>query len=115
MSLHHEKIAQVDPIWSALRQEAEEFAAREPALASLTHATILQHDNLEDALAYLLASKLGGESVTPMLAREVIEEVMKAEPEIGVAVRADLSAVFERDPACHSYAQAFLFFKGFHS
>ena len=30
-------------------------------------------------------------------------------------MRADLSAVFERDPACHSYAQAFLFFKGFHA
>jgi serine O-acetyltransferase len=30
-------------------------------------------------------------------------------------VRADLSAVFERDPACHTYAQAFLFFKGFHA
>ena len=24
-------------------------------------------------------------------------------------------AVFERDPACHSYVQAFLFFKGFHA
>lgn len=115
MSLHAEKFSQVDPIWSALRQQAEEIAAREPALASLTHATILQHHKLEDALAYLLAGKLGGESVTPMLAREVFEEVMKEEPEIGAAVRADLSAVFERDPACHSYAQAFLFFKGFHA
>ena len=26
-----------------------------------------------------------------------------------------LSAVFQRDPACHSYVQAFLFFKGFHA
>ena len=36
-------------------------------------------------------------------------------PSCGEAVRADLSAVFQRDPACHSYAQAFLFFKGFHA
>jgi len=26
-----------------------------------------------------------------------------------------LSAVFERDPACHSYLDAFLFYKGFHA
>jgi serine O-acetyltransferase len=115
MSLHVEKVAQVDPIWSALRSQAEEFVAREPAIASLVHGAILQHHRLEDSLAYLLAEKIGGQGVTPMLAREVFEEVMKAEPEIGAAVRADLSAVFERDPACHSYAQAFLFFKGFHA
>ena len=115
MSLHVGKVAQVDPIWSALREQAEEFVSREPAIAGLAHGTILQHDRLEDALAYLLAAKIGGEGVTPMLAREVFEEAMKADPEIGAAVRADLSAVFERDPACHSYAQAFLFFKGFHS
>ena len=30
-------------------------------------------------------------------------------------MRADLSAVFERDPACHSYVDAFLFYKGFHA
>jgi serine O-acetyltransferase len=50
-----------------------------------------------------------------MLAREFFEEAMTAEPAIGDAVRADLSAIFDRDPACHSYAQAFLFFKGFHA
>src|SRR6185437_10531135 len=115
MSLHVGKVSQIDPIWSALREQAEEFAAREPAIAGLAHGTILQHDRLEDALAYLLAAKIGGEGVTPMLAREVFEEAMKADPEIGAAVRADLSATFERDPACHSYAQAFLFFKGFHA
>lgn len=115
MSLHLEKVAQVDPIWSALRGKAEEFASSEPAIAILAHAAILQHDRLEDALAYLLASKIGDEGVTPLLAREVFEEVLAADAEIGAAARADLSAVFERDPACHSYAQAFLFFKGFHA
>ena len=36
-------------------------------------------------------------------------------PDIGEALRADLSAVFDRDPACHSYVEAFLFYKGFHA
>jgi serine O-acetyltransferase len=115
MALTAEKVAQVDPIWFALRGQAGELDAKEPALGSLTHATILKHDRFEDALAYLLASKIGGEGVSPMLAREIFEEAMRGDPEIGAAARADLSAIFERDPACHSYLQAFLFFKGFHA
>jgi len=115
MALTREKLAKLDPIWSALRAQAEEMAQTEPSLASFVHATILKHDRLEDALSYHLAKKVGGEDLSPMLTREIFEEAMNADPAIGQAVRADLSAIFERDPACHSYAQAFLYFKGFHA
>ena len=54
-----EKLASCDPIWSALRVQAEELAQSEPELASFAHATILKHDRLEDAIAYHLARKLG--------------------------------------------------------
>ncbi|MGH6872675.1 MAG: serine O-acetyltransferase [Rhizomicrobium sp.] len=110
-----EKVAICDPIWSALRAQAEEIAQCERSLASFAHATILKHARLEDALSYHLATKIGNDDVPAMLAREIFEEATSAEPAIGEAVRADLSAIFERDPACHSHAQAFLFFKGFHS
>lgn len=115
MSVPAEKVASCDPIWSALRAQAQGLADTEPALASLAHAVILNHARLEDALSYYLAKKIGCEDVSPMLMREIFEAAMKADPGIGQAVRADLSATFERDPACHSYLQAFLFFKGFHS
>ena len=113
MSVPHEKLATCDPIWKALRQEAVQMAEGEPAMASFVHGTILKHDRLEGALAYHLANKIGGEDVSPMLTREIFEEAIDADPGIGAAVRADLSAVFERDPACHSYVEAFLFYKGF--
>ena len=115
MSVSLEKPAKVDPIWSALRKQAEELAGREPALASFVHATILNHARLEDALSYHLAKKVGGDDVSPMLAREIFDQAMASDGEIGAAVRADLSAVFERDPACHSYVEAFLYYKGFHA
>ena len=115
MAVSLEKLASIDPIWSALRNQAEELAIREPALASFVHATILNHARLEDALSYHLAKKVGGDDVSPMLAREIFDEAMAADAEIGAAVRADLSAVFDRDPACHSHVQAFLFFKGVHA
>src|ERR1700689_2496766 len=113
MAVSKEKVATCDPIWSAMREEAKVLAAQEPALASFVHATILNHDRLEDALSYHLARKIGGDDVSPMLAREIFEEAMAADPAIGDSVRSDLSAVFERDPACHSYLDAFLFYKGF--
>jgi serine O-acetyltransferase len=115
MSVSFEKVASIDPIWSALRQQAEELATRETALASFVHATILNHARLEDALSYHLAKKVGGEDISPMQAREIFDQALTTDPEIGQAVRADLSAVFERDPACHSYVEAFLFYKGFHA
>ena len=105
----------VDPIWSAMREQAEQLAESEPELASFAHATILKHERLEQALSYHLAKKIGGEDLSPMQVREIFEEALTTDPSIGEAVRADLSAVFQRDPACHSYAQAFLFFKGFHA
>ena len=115
MAVSLEKIASVDPIWSDLRQQAAELATREPALASFVHATILKHEKLESALSYHLAKKMADEDISAMQAREIFEEAMAADPDIGAAVRADLSAVFERDPACHSYVEAFLFYKGFHA
>jgi serine O-acetyltransferase len=105
----------VDPIWSALREQAEQLAESEPELSSFAHVTILKHDRLEQALSYHLAKKIGGEDLSPMQVREIFEEALTSDPAIGESVRADLSAVFQRDPACHSYAQAFLFFKGFHA
>jgi serine O-acetyltransferase len=115
MAVPGEKLATCDPIWSALRSQAQELADTEPALASLAHAVILNHVHLEDALSYYLAKKIGSADVSQMLTREIFERAMTADPEIGASVRADLSATFERDPACHSYLQAFLFFKGFHA
>src|SRR5471032_868828 len=115
MPIPREKVSSIDPIWSALRQQAEAMAAAEASLAGFVHAIILQHDRLEQALSYHLAHKLGGEDLSPLAIREMFDHAIAADDGIGPALRADLSAVFERDPACHSYLDAFLFYKGFHA
>lgn len=91
------------------------MALAEPALASFLHATILRHDRLDQALSHLLARLLGGEDVGALSIREIFDEAFAGDKNFGQILRADLSAVFERDPACHSYADAFLFYKGFHA
>lgn len=103
----------LDPIWSSLRADAEKTAREEPALASFLHATVLAHDTLEHALAFHLSQKLGSEAISALSLRQTVDEAVHGDKTVGAAVRADLSAVFERDPACNSYLEPFLYFKGF--
>ena len=104
-----------DPIWQAIREETELAISKEPILASFLHSTILNHQSLECALSFHLAYKLDSPTASALLVREVIEEALKADPQIGKAMRCDLRAVVERDSACHYYSEPFLYFKGFHA
>jgi serine O-acetyltransferase len=104
-----------DPVWERVREEAEEMAAGEPILASFLYSTILNHRTFNDALAYHLAQKLGNAEVHSMQLRELFDEALREQPEIGEATRADIVAYYDRDPACHSYIQPLLYFKGFHA
>jgi serine O-acetyltransferase len=101
------------PVWAALRNEAEAAAKLESALASVLAATIINHDNLGDALSYQLARKLGDQELRGMTIRDICDEAYQNAPELLDICEEDLKAVFERDPACKGYVQPFLFFKGF--
>ena len=101
------------PVWAALRNEAEHIAKTEANLASMVNAVILSHRDLDHALSFQIARKLGDLELPPMSLREICEEAYAADPAIVAAAEADLRAVFERDPASKGYVQPFLFFKGF--
>ena len=45
----------VDPVWSRIREAAQQAAAAEPVLAGTLHATILSQPRFESALSYHLA------------------------------------------------------------
>jgi len=104
-----------DPVWDRVRAEAQDMVAAEPILASFIHATVLNHHRFERALSYHLAQKLGSVEMRAMLLRQVFDEAYDSHPDIGAGIRADLVAVFDRDPACSGYLEPFLYFKGFHA
>jgi len=106
-------LLECNSLWEQTRAEADDMARSEPVLASFVHSTVLNHSKLESALSYHLAHKLGNEDAPAMLVRQIFDEALEKDPSIGDAVRADLQAVRDRDPACRSYAHALLFFKGF--
>ena len=105
----------LDPIWQKVRSEAEEIASREPALASFVFATVLNHQQLDQAVCHRLAQQLEQSDVDRGSLRQTFEEVLLENPQLGNAFRADISAVFERDPACSRYVEPLLYFKGFHA
>lgn len=115
MSQTAKQVATCDPVWSYVRKEAREMADQEPVLAGFLHATMLNHERLEHALSYHLAHKLGSDALPDMLLRQVFDEAFAGDADIGAAVRADIVAVLERDPACTSYLEPLLYFKGFHA
>jgi serine O-acetyltransferase len=100
-------------VWSTLRIEAATAAAEEPILASLLNATILNHATFSDALSYQLAQKLGGSDMNALQIREVCAGAFRADPTIVTSAEADVRVVKMRDPACRSYVQPFLYYKGF--
>jgi serine O-acetyltransferase len=104
-----------DSIWGTIRHAAASLAAEEPILGSLAHASVLNQSRFEYALSYILAQRLGSEDVPAMLLREVFDALTVDDAEIGIAARADLAAVCERDPAFNSPLEALLFYKGFHA
>lgn len=106
-------VASVDPVWTTIRREAEDIASAEPLMASLAHSGILHHGSLERALSFRIAQKLASPEMSELILREIADEAYGADHGLGVAARADILAVFDRDPACHRYLQPLLFFKGF--
>lgn len=102
-----------DPIWASVRAEARAAAEIEPMLASFLYAVVLNHRSLEDALSFQLAGKLESHTLTATTLRDLIDEAFQNDEDIQAAIRRDLQAVRDRDPACDEYATPLLYFKGY--
>jgi serine O-acetyltransferase len=104
-----------DRVWSRLRLEAASAAAGEPVLASHLNNSILRHDNITDALAHRVADKIADAQLDALQLNDVAQAAFRAEPGLANQAAADMLAFDERDPACRSLLQPFLYFKGFHA
>jgi serine O-acetyltransferase len=105
----------VDPVWARIRSEAEEAVRREPELSTFIYSTILHHDTLEAAVVHRVSQRLDHPDVPAELIRQVYEGALDSDPSIGLSFRADIVAVFDRDPATHRFLEPVLYYKGFHA
>jgi serine O-acetyltransferase len=108
-------LEKLDPVWARLRQEGEEIVRREPELAAFVLSNVLHHDTLEAAIIHRISDRLDHSSLPGDLIRQAYVDALRDEPDLGLAMRADMVAVFDRDPATTRFIDPLLYFKGFHA
>ena len=125
-----------DPMWAAIRAEAQADADAEPLLSSFLYASVLAHPSFDRALSFVLANRLACAQLLATQLAEICNDVLESEEEarprdapinaemtlmsrvisqVRLAARCDLSATRARDPACRTHADALLYFKGYHA
>lgn len=113
MSQAPKPLRSVDPVWDQISNEAQSAVQSEPMMGGLLHACILHHDTLEQALSYRFSAKLHSNEMSQIILRDIAIEAYLDDPAIVDAARADIMAIYDRDPACHRLLQPIVFFKGF--
>lgn len=113
MTEHPAATAAGDTIWTAIRAEAWSEEEREPYLRKFLSESILKKRRLEEALSLLLARKLATEHIDLMITGALIDHAFATSPTIATAIREDLKAIRDRDPASKGFLAPFLYFKGF--
>ena len=104
-----------DALWSRLRLEAQEAFASSPILAPLFLDSIINQPSFEAAIFHRIAGRLKNDVISHPVILQAFLRACAATPEISLGLNADISAVFDRDPACERLIEPFLYFKGFHT
>lgn len=110
----HESFNDIDDdVWLTMKDEARSNLDQEPILSNYYVTSILSHTTIESALSHILSIKLCDSSLPSATLHDLFMGLLTGDQEIVKAVKEDLKAVKERDPACISYVHCFLHFKGF--
>jgi serine O-acetyltransferase len=88
---------------------------QEPELGGFVHPAILAQESLAGVIAHRVAQRLDRPEAPYTMIRQAFDACLDHEPALLDAVRADLLAVLERDPACNRLIEPVLYFKGFHA
>lgn len=110
-----EETASLDPVWKAVRQEAQAIIDQEPVMSTFIYTTVLNHFSLEEAVIKRISDRLSSTEMPGGLIRQSFQNMLADWPQWGEYLRSDLAAVYDRDPACHRFADPILYFKGFHA
>lgn len=102
-----------DPVWENIKAEASVTIESEPILAPILKAMVLEFPSLEAALCHHLAAKLAHPHQISTALYATFTEAFQQDPQLGRALRRDIQAFRDRDPACNSYLSPTFYYKGF--
>ncbi len=101
--------------WNILHQEAKQLALNEPLLAKFSNACVLRHNDLAEALAFILSNKLSDNVMPAETLNQLFLSAYAANPAMADDAATDIRAIIERDPAVDNYLTPLLYLKGFHA
>ncbi|CAL5405366.1 unnamed protein product [Camellia sinensis] len=99
-TIHSRTTVDDDDLWLRMKDEARSDVDQEPILSSYYFTSILSHDSLGTALGNHLSLKLSDSSLPSGTLYDLFLGMLAEDQEIMNAVKDDLRAVKERDPAC---------------
>lgn len=104
---------QPEQIQQELYKEAKAIVKTEPLAKTTLEEQILSRASFADMLSVTLACQLAGEVMRRAELELLFSNAYKKYPSLISEAIFDLEAVVHRDPACKSYLEPLLFFKGF--
>lgn len=107
--------AAIDPVWQAVRAEAEAVIENDPVMAPFIYSTILNRTSLEEAVIARISERLDHNDFPADVIRGNFRQMLSASTDWKQILRIDIAAVYDRDPACNRLIEPILYFKGFHA
>ncbi|SHL83651.1 serine O-acetyltransferase [Bradyrhizobium lablabi] len=106
-------IASSDDLWQSIRHEAVVAGAIDPIFGSSLSSAILDHADLDSAVAYQIGGRLGKNSTERGRFAQIAREAFLAAPDLVEAASRDLRWITVRDPATMGLLLPLLNFKGY--
>lgn len=107
------KAADIQREWELLVSEAKRVRGEEPHLAAMLDDVVLVRNSPAAALAARLARRIGRGDMPREEVEPLFLTIFSDHAGIVYSAMRDMRAIFDRDPACFSLLEPFLFFKGF--
>ncbi len=103
----------IEEIEIRIREEAENLLQQEPLSILMLKEQVTSRKNFAEMLSVTLSCQLAGEVIDRAELERMFNTLYDKYPELVLSAGKDLHATVMRDPACTSYLEPMLFFKGF--
>lgn len=103
----------LEELETRIREEAETLLKQEPLSVLMIKEQVTSRKNFAEMLSVTLSCQLAGEVIDRAELERMFNALYARYPELVMSACKDLHATVMRDPACTSYLEPMLFFKGF--
>ncbi|MCQ2124744.1 MAG: serine O-acetyltransferase [Fibrobacter sp.] len=103
----------LEELEKSIREEAEKLLQQEPLSVLMIKEQVTSRKNFSEMLSVTLSCQLAGEVIDRAELERMFNAIYAKYPELVMSACKDLHATVMRDPACTSYLEPMLFFKGF--